>query len=552
MAKRNRNNVEVEYWQTLADGMVSLLLMILLILMLLIMYLVRIPDEDFVDIFRGDSYEDYQDQEAGGGNHANGLQDDEPGDEWEEEDGEDGSGGEGGENGEGGDDGEDEGEYDDPEPGAGEGTGTDRAAVFVQVIDGETGRTIKLKGIEFELYGENSALQVLSTYYPKRIDYQKYETDENGVFYLPEKIPLAGYYLHELTGLPGYDTSENAEFYIDRPYDWNDPYVVTVELYPAKNMIRLQLIDQGNGQAVGGASFDVIAAENIITRDGTTRFKEGEVVASIELDENGYGESRELYLGKYKLRQNTVPELYARITADKEVEIEERTSAESAAVTQLAEEKTSMTVQLVDALYDTVYISDAKFSLHSDDGQVIERMTTDDKGRFTVTNLRKNTTYHIRQDSTVGDYLMDHADHSFTVGSDGLINGSARGNLVLRNRMIRVSIGVRDKLFRGQVSDVNVALRDSDGSVIKNWNTTGLEQTITGLTPGEYKVVLAGDEANEHIIQVQDLTELQSFQFDRWTTVDIGAIFGLTVTVVGMAALLRFLLKHRKRKKAEE
>ena len=34
-------------------------------------------------------------------------------------------------------------EFEDPDPGAGEGDGSDRAAVFVQVMDGETNRTIK-------------------------------------------------------------------------------------------------------------------------------------------------------------------------------------------------------------------------------------------------------------------------------------------------------------------------------------------------------------------------------------------------------------------------
>lgn len=553
MAKRKRNTDEVSYWESMADGMVALLLLILLIMMLLILYLVRIPDDEFVDLYEGDRFEDYQDPEMGGGNRRNGELDDNPGDDWEVEDYVGGAGGQGGSGGNGIDGRDDgEGDFDDPDPGAGEGIGLDRAAVLVQVVDGETGRTIKMKGIEFELYSANSALKVLSTYYPKKIEYQKFQTDENGVFYLPEKVELESYFLHQLTTLPGYDMSENVAFSLDRSYDWPNPYVVTVSLFPAKNVIQIQLLDRGNSQPITGSSFDVLAAEDILTQDGTTRYRAGDVVDTIVLNEKGTGTSRELYLGRYNLRQNEVPELYARVTKEYVATIEERNSADSIPVTQIQAEKTTMSVQVSDALFDTTAIAGAKFTLTDDDGRVVERIVTDDKGRFSITDLKKNTTYHIQQDSTIGDYLMDQADHPFSVNADGLINDSAQGKMVIRNRMIRVSIGIQDKLFRGQVSDVNVALRDANGVVIKNWNTTGMEQIITGLVPGEYQVVISGNESSMHIIRVEEVTEIQVHQFDRWTTVDIGAIFGLGLIFAGMVAMGIFLLKRRKRNKKEK
>ena len=53
--KQKRNYNEVNYWESMADSMVGLLLCVLLITMLLIIYLVRIPDEEFVDPDPGDS-----------------------------------------------------------------------------------------------------------------------------------------------------------------------------------------------------------------------------------------------------------------------------------------------------------------------------------------------------------------------------------------------------------------------------------------------------------------------------------------------------------------
>ena len=558
MKKKKRAYEEVNYWESMADSMVGLLLCILLILMLLILYLVRIPDDDYVDLEQGNQYEQYHDADDGGGNHSYGSIDDEYGDEWETEPetepetgtdwNDDGGGGGGG--GYGGD--EEDYPFEDPDPGAGEGEGTDKAAVFVQVVDGETGRTIKKSGLEFELYGVNSALQVLNTYYPDKISYKKYETDEAGVFYLPEKINLSSYYLHALSVLAGYDTPENTEFTIEESYDWEDPYVVTVSIYPSKNIIRLQLKDQDNGDPIEGAVFDVIAAENIVTQDGTTRCKAGDIVDSITVDKDGYGESQELYLGNYLLRQTEVPEYYARILTDQAVEVESRTDVGTPAVNEVTEEKTSVKVTVTDALYDTRYIAGAGFTLSTDDGTVVKSIKTDKNGRFTVTDLKKNTTYHIQQISTIFDYQMDTADYSFTVDGEGLINGEKETEFQIKNRIIRISIGIQDRIFQGQVSDVNVALQDASGNVIRVWNSTGLEQTIEGLTPGEYIVVLDGNKDQEQKIVVEDKIELQEYQFQRWTTSDISAVLAAGLLLAGALVLMIFLIKRARHKKAEE
>lgn len=56
-----------------------------------------------------------------------------------------------------------------------------------------------------------------------------------------------------------------------------------------------------------GAVYEIIAAEDIITQDGTVRNQKGEVVDTVTTDENGTAVSRELYLGKYEVREITAP-----------------------------------------------------------------------------------------------------------------------------------------------------------------------------------------------------------------------------------------------------
>lgn len=61
---------------------------------------------------------------------------------------------------------------------------------------------------------------------------------------------------------------------------------------------------------LSGAVFQVIASEDIITADGTVRAKEGDVVAELITDENGYAETDLLYLGKYEVKEITAPDGY--------------------------------------------------------------------------------------------------------------------------------------------------------------------------------------------------------------------------------------------------
>lgn len=73
--------------------------------------------------------------------------------------------------------------------------------------------------------------------------------------------------------------------------------------------------------ALSGAVFQVTAAEDIVTADGTTRAKAGDVVAEITTDENGYAETPLLYLGKYEVREIKAPFGYVLDSQTKTVEL---------------------------------------------------------------------------------------------------------------------------------------------------------------------------------------------------------------------------------------
>lgn len=72
---------------------------------------------------------------------------------------------------------------------------------------------------------------------------------------------------------------------------------------------------------LSGAVFQVIAVEDIVTPDGTTRAYARDVVSEITTDKNGYAETEPLYLGKYEIREIKAPEGYVLNNEPKDVEL---------------------------------------------------------------------------------------------------------------------------------------------------------------------------------------------------------------------------------------
>ena len=138
--------------------------------------------------------------------------------------------------------------------------------------------------------------------------------------------------------------------------------MVQIRLSPAKNIIRIQMNDADTQLPVGGGTFWVIAAENIITMDGTVRYTTGQVVDTIYCDEEGYGESDELYLGAYTVQQVGAPKYYASMTETFTAEVEQRTGA-LPEVHEVEAEKTQIVLHVADELYADQNIGGARFTV---------------------------------------------------------------------------------------------------------------------------------------------------------------------------------------------
>lgn len=531
--KKHVKHDEVSFWESSSDLMTALLMILMLIILLLILYLMRMPDREYIDYF--DNVEsvdsDVESEESG-------VESVESEVEHEEQQNNGNGAGNGGGDGDGDEPDEEPGEY----PEGDEGT---KSAVYVMLVDGETKRTIPEAGVMFDLHAETGKLQILNTYYPEKITYRDFATTEKGTFYLPEKIPQGLYYFRNFTEATGYDLAKDTHFDVDKLYDWPEPLVVTVPVYPARNVIRIQMKDAKSEETVSGGAFDVIAAADIVTLDGTVRFEKGEVVGEIVCDENGYGESEELYLGTYLVKESEIPEYYAKVTKSINVEVEKKGTEE--VVEDIDNEKTRIEVTLVDELTGAP-IPSASFTVSS--GTSNETYETNAQGAFVLENLDKDTTYGILQTSTAEDYILPKETTSVTVNVNGRIGGESEKSVEITNRMLRVQIQAQDAVLGGQLSDLSLALYDSTDTVVKSWASTGAPVTLTNLKPGGYYIVVNGKESRQFPIRVDDVKEIQTQSVRVWTVKSYLAIAGGILVAVGVIFLLvKLMQKLLKRKK---
>ena len=195
------------------------------------------------------------------------------------------------------------------------------ALIEIVKKDAETGKVIPAAGIGFKVRNTDTGEYIVQHInYPTPTDIDIYYTDVSGKLMMPEKLPYGNYEIIEQCTAYGYvlDSAPIA-FKVD-----GVKTVVTVEKFnmPQKGIIRISKSGEVFFSAVesdgvyslvfadknlAGATYEITAAEDIITPDGTLRYAKGMVVDTLTTDENGAAESKPLYLGKYTVRETKAP-----------------------------------------------------------------------------------------------------------------------------------------------------------------------------------------------------------------------------------------------------
>ena len=195
-------------------------------------------------------------------------------------------------------------------------------------VDAETGKTIPYAGAGFQLYRPDGTLITQSFTYPEPVTIDTFYTNDEGWLITPEKLEYGtGYSLVEVYAPYGYVVnSEPVYFDVVQDASTDEGGIAVIEVIKEnvaqKGIIKISKtgevfssVTESEGvyqpvysvQGLAGAVYEITAAEDIYTLDGTLRYTAGEVVDTITTDNTGLAESKPLYLGKYEIREITAP-----------------------------------------------------------------------------------------------------------------------------------------------------------------------------------------------------------------------------------------------------
>lgn len=354
---------------------------------------------------------------------------------------------------------------------------------FIEIVkkDAETGKVIPAAGIGFKVRNTDTGEYIVQHInYPTPTDIDTYYTDVTGKLMMPEKLPYGNYEIIEQCTAYGYvlDSAPIA-FMVD-----GVKTVVTVEKFnmPQKGIIRISKSGEVFFSAVesdgvyslvfadknlAGATYEITAAEDIITPDGTLRYAKDTVVDTVITDENGVAESKALYLGKYTIRETKAP--YGMVLNSTPKTVELTYAGETVEVTETAAEfynerqKASLSLAKILGKDENFNIGDngeilsvqfglyAAKDLFAADGSfvpkngLLEIANCDENGNITFkTDIPVGAKLYVKEIATDSHYILSDEKYPVTfeyAGQDtALVEIKANGGEVIKNDILYGSV----------------------------------------------------------------------------------------------------------------
>lgn len=236
---------------------------------------------------------------------------------------------------------------------------------------------------------------------------------------------------------------------------------VTVPDELAKGQIEILKKDEETGNLLSGAEFTVTAAEDITTPDGTLRAEKGTVVDTIVTDTTGIAKSKELYLGKYIVKETKQPIGFIRPNQTWDVELKYADQK-----TELVKENLTIKNQPTEIIIDKKEtgtdkpLEGVKFVIWNKDKedpidpgmQHKEIYTTDANGKIRLLYLEPGN-YAVAEVESIPGYAWDDKIiYEFTITEDGRVDGEVSHTIPVGNdrteitetNAINVSTGTQD------------------------------------------------------------------------------------------------------------
>ena len=248
-----------------------------------------------------------------------------------------------------------------------------RMRLTITIKDSETQKLVP-GGATYKIWDVNNQRWYEEMIYPSGEKVTEFTTDEKGQLTINRHLEAGSYVIYEVKAPEGYylndelregskgyeftigvvqngdvklyhDDSEVTLSYVEMPYDnvptkiysytaetYNDPQKAEIDIEKlAKQFSKVQSQESEYGKVsspvfeekgLAKVSFKLIAAEDIVTPEGTVRYTKGQVVSNIKTDKEGKAQTEKVYLGKYILEEVETPNGYINTTEPKEITIE--------------------------------------------------------------------------------------------------------------------------------------------------------------------------------------------------------------------------------------
>lgn len=358
-----------------------------------------------------------------------------------------------------------------------------KGKIRVKKTDAETGNG--LSGAEFEIRAKEDIITPDGTVKVKAgtvVDTIK--TSDKGTAETKE-LYLGKYEVQETKAPEGY-LLNTQKYPVELIYADQETEIVygdvTVPDELAKGQIEILKKDEETGNLLSGAEFTVTAAEDITTPDGTLRAEKGTVVDTIVTDTTGIAKSKELYLGKYIVKETKQPIGFIRPNQTWDVELKYADQK-----TELVKENLTIKNQPTEIIIDKKEtgtdkpLEGVKFVIWNKDKedpidpgmQHKEIYTTDANGKIRLLYLEPGN-YAVAEVESIPGYAWDDKIiYEFTITEDGRVDGEVSHTIPVGNdrteitetNAINVSTGTQD----AYAVDLTVIDTVSMVNLMPNW-----------------------------------------------------------------------------------
>ena len=412
---------------------------------------------------------------------------------------------------------------------------------FIKVIkvDAETGNTIPYAGAGFQIFRPDGSKVEMTFTYPEVTTIDTFYTNDAGMLITPEKLEFGkGYSLKEVSAPYGYVLSHEAvKFDVaeENSTEESGVTVVAVKLgnYAQKGIIKISKtgevfasVTAADGvyqpvytvQGLAGATYEIKAAEDIYTPDGTLRCSAGEVVDTVTTGADGMAESKPLYLGKYEITEMKAPDgmvinkdahTAELVYAGQEIEITETAASfcndrqkARISLSKVLEQNKQFGIGMNNELSAVTFGFYAAEELTAADGSVIpadgliEILSLDENGKAVLKSDVPFGSYYVKEISTDSHYIL--SDEKYPV-----IFAYAGQEIPVVELAVNDGKSITNEMIYGEIHGMK---KDEDGKALAGatiglFLTDGTEPILTTVSAEDGSFTFADIPYGEYVVR---------------------------------------------------